>query len=274
MKLRGKLAIGGTAPSALPFFVLVSVFSLPFYLLGALGPDWTKILPVPLPISVLTIFVPFFAALWLTHREGGLPAIRALLRRIFDIGRIRPPAWLLPAFLLMPSAMFAAYMLQRLLGQQTHASLISLPALAASFAVFFLGAAVEELGWTGYATDLLQRRHSALTAALLLGLFWQAWHIIPLAQAHHPAVWIFWHCLRGVAMRVLMVWLYNNTGKSLFAAIVFHATSNVSDFALDDRGASYNPLVLGLVQWLLVALAIWKYGAQTLSASSRTPSFR
>jgi len=29
-----------------------------------------------------------------------------------------------------------------------------------------------------------------------------------------------------MAMRVFMVWLYNNTGKSVFAAALFHASSN------------------------------------------------
>ena len=271
MSLRTELAPDRGAPSASRFLALVSVLSLPFYLLGALGPDWTKVLPVPLPIGVLAIFVPFSAALWLAHREGGFPAVRKLLRRIFDTGRIRPRIWLLPAFLLMPCAMVAAYAVQALLGHRPPAGLISLPALAASFAAFFIGAIFEETGWTAYATEALQRRHSALAAALILGLFWQAWHIIPLAQAHRPAAWIFWHCLGGVAMRVPMVWLYNNAGKSLFSAIAFHASSNAGYFALQDKGASYDPLTLALVLWVLAGLTVWKCGAQTLSGASKAP---
>jgi hypothetical protein len=256
--------VRGASPTVFRFFALVAVLSLPFYLLGAFGPDWTKVLPVPLPVSVLTIFVPFSAALWLAHREQGSPGVRMLLGRVFDIRRIRPASWLLPAFLLMPGAMLAAYMLQAALGQQTAARLISPPALAVSFAAFFIGAIFEEVGWTGYATEALQRRYSALTAALILGLFWQAWHIVPLAQAHRPPAWIFWHCLGGTGMRVLMVWLYNNAGRSLFSTIVFHAASNTGYFALQDKGASYDPLTLALVLWFLAALAVWRYGAQTL----------
>ncbi len=46
-------------------------------------------------------------------------------------------------------------------------------------------------------------------------------------QAHRSVVWIAWWCLGTVALRVVMVWLYNSTGKSVFAAALFHAVSNV-----------------------------------------------
>lgn len=251
------------------FFALVAVFSLPFYLLGALGPDWTQVLPVPLPISVLTICVPFGVALWLIQQETGWSGVRKLLLRVFDVAHVQPKTWLLPAFLLLPLAAFVAYTVQRLLGQAIPDTLIPPSALAVSFVAFFAGAVLEEVGWTAYATERLQRRYSAFTAALLLGVFWQLWHVVPHLQAHHSADWIFWHSLRGVAMRVLMVWVYNNAGRSLFTAITLHASSNVADYALPDKGASYDPLMLAVVLWLLVGLVVWGYGARTLTRGSR-----
>lgn len=86
----------------------------------------------------------------------------------------------------------------------------------------FIAAEGEELGWSGYAIDRMQDRWGAFPASTLLGLVWAIWHIVPLVQVHRSPVWIAWWCLGTVAARVLIVWLYNNTGKCVFGAAVFH----------------------------------------------------
>jgi membrane protease YdiL (CAAX protease family) len=48
----------------------------------------------------------------------------------------------------------------------------------------------EELGWSGYAIDLLQARWGALGAGILLGSVWAVWHFVPLAQVHRSPGWI------------------------------------------------------------------------------------
>ena len=93
---------------------------------------------------------------------------------------------------------------------------------------FFVAAECEELGWSGYALDPLQVRRTALQAGVILGLVWAAFHFVPLAQHGRSAGWIAWWVLSTVTLRVLLVWLYNNTGKSVFAATLFHAMANVS----------------------------------------------
>ncbi len=94
------------------------------------------------------------------------------------------------------------------------------------FPVFFIGALGEELGWTGYAIDPMQERRGALKAGILLGLAWATYHIPLFVQGSLSLYWIVWQCLYIVASRVLFVWIYNNTGKSLFAVGVFHAMFN------------------------------------------------
>jgi hypothetical protein len=54
------------------------------------------------------------------------------------------------------------------------------------------------------------------------------WHGVPLVQASQSPAWIAWWCLYTVAARILIVWLYNNAGKSVFAAAVFHAMMNLT----------------------------------------------
>lgn len=102
-----------------------------------------------------------------------------------------------------------------------------LAALGVLLASFFAGL-TEELGWMGYAIDRMQQRWSALRASVLLGLVWAGFHLVPLVQHGRSLGWIAWWCLSTVALRVLVVWLYNNTAKSVFAAALFHAMINLS----------------------------------------------
>ena len=112
------------------------------------------------------------------------------------------------------------------------------------FLAFFVAALGEELGWSGYVIDPMQDRWNALQASILLGLVWAAWHWVPLVQAHRSAAWIAWWSLNTVALRVLIVWLYNNTGKSVFAAALFHAFANVSGVTFSNY---YDPRITGLI---------------------------
>ncbi len=44
--------------SPLKFFLLVFVLSIPFWMLGAVAPDFTEILPIKLPIKCINDFLP------------------------------------------------------------------------------------------------------------------------------------------------------------------------------------------------------------------------
>ena len=96
------------------------------------------------------------------------------------------------------------------------------------FAVFFVAALCEELGWAGYVTDPLQVRFGALGGSLLLGVVWAVWHFIPLLEAQRALVWIAWWSLGTVSSRVIITWLYNNTGRSVFVATLFHTMMNIT----------------------------------------------
>ncbi len=102
----------------------------------------------------------------------------------------------------------------------------------------------SSLGWSGYVIDPLQERWGALRASVLLGVAWAVWHYVPLRQVHRSTTWIAWWSLYTVALRVLIVWLYNNTGRSVLAATVFHALSNVSSVTYSSY---YDPCITGLI---------------------------
>jgi uncharacterized protein len=51
------------------FFALVLALSIPFWILGFIGPDTTRIIPISLPISALMTFCPMIAAAILMYRK-------------------------------------------------------------------------------------------------------------------------------------------------------------------------------------------------------------
>jgi hypothetical protein len=133
------------------------------------------------------------------------------------------------------------------------------------FFAFFIAALGEEVGWTGYALDPMQSRWNALRAGLLLGLVWAAWHIVPFAQADRSPTWIAWQCLTLVASRVLLVWLYNNTGKSVFAVALCHTMINVSWQLFPNQGSHYDPRITGLITAFAAVIVTLVWGPRTLA---------
>ena len=138
-------------------------------------------------------------------------------------------------------------------------------------AVLFLGLVVgltagffEELGWTGFATPRLKKRHSVLATGLVMGVLWSAWHIL-------PAIWgmgnrtgtiplplfLIVDGLAGLpAFRVLMVQVYDRT-ESLFVGMVMHVSLTATTLILTPRATGLPLLAYDLVfaaaTWFLIA---------------------
>jgi len=210
-------------------------------------------------------FCPLIAALILTYKENKTEGVKELLKRAFDYKRIRAKVWYAPIVLLMPGVMVLTYGLMRLMRLPLPSPQFPVLAALVMFVAFFIAAMGEEVGWTGYAIDPMQDRWNALQASILLGLVWATWHIVPFVQAHRSPAWIAWQCLFLVASRVLIVWIYNNTGKSVFAAILYHDINNVSSFLFPNYGSHYDPRITGLITALAAAIVTVVWGPRTLA---------
>jgi uncharacterized protein len=248
--------------SPLKFFLLVFALSIPFWLLGEVRR--LEFLP-GLPLGALIAVCPGMAALILTHRERGMPGAKALLKRAFDCKRIKEKIWYAIALFLMPGVMLLSYGLMRMTGKPVPAPQISLWPTLVMCVAFFIGAASEELGWSGYVIDPMQDRWGALRAAVLLGLIWVVYHYVALIQLHRSAEWIAWWSLGTVSLRVIIVWLYNNTGGSVFTASLFHATINVTWQLFPIHGSHFDPRVTGLITAFLAAIVTVIWGPKTLA---------
>jgi membrane protease YdiL (CAAX protease family) len=249
--------------SPLKFFLLVFALSLPFLLAGPLV-GYRLVPGVPVT-ALIVVFCPATAAIILVYRESKTAGVRDLLKRSFDYKRIKAKIWYAPILLLMPGVTILSYGWMRWIGVPLPIPQVPVVAtLVMSLAIFIL-ALGEELGWSGYAIDPMQDRWGALPASILLGLACALWHILPLVQVHRSPAWIAWWCLGTVAARVLMVWLYNNTGKSVFAMAVFHTTINVTWQLFPIRGSYWDPRVNGVIMAIAAVVVVGVWGPRTLA---------
>jgi membrane protease YdiL (CAAX protease family) len=251
--------------SPLLFFVLVFALSIPFWVLSA-------IFPMNLPVDNLPVtdigatFVPLIAASILVYREEKLWGVRNLWKRTFDYKRITQKIRYVPIIFLMPFIYVLTYGVMRLVGlpvpTEWHIPLLT-PLL---FIAFFLAAAGKELGYTGYATDPMQVRYTALTASLIMGSIHAVWHYPSMIQIGQTPGLMVWGTLLTISFRILTVWLYNNTGNSVFVAILFHAVTNTgrsvfpggrSAYELDDAAVGYAIITITAV--IVVFLCILKF---------------
>ncbi len=247
------------------FFLLVFALSIPLWLIGAVTP--LQLLP-GLPVSSLMAFCPLVAASILVYRADKTAGMTELLKRSFDYRRIRAKVWYVPTVLLMPGIAVLAYGLMRLVRLPLPTPHFPGAAALVMFLAFFIAALGEEVGWSGYAIDPLQDRWNALQASILLGLVWATWHIVPFVQADRSPTWIAWQCLTLLASRVLLVWLYNNTRKSVFAAALCHAMVNVSWQLFPNHGSHYDPRITGLITALAAVIVIVVWGPRTLTRNT------
>jgi membrane protease YdiL (CAAX protease family) len=259
--------------SPLKFFLLVFALTIPLWIIETMVE--VKGLPLDVPITdFIATFIPLIAACILVYKEEGTIGVKNLLKRIFDFSKIKQKIWYLPVILLMPIIYLLIYGVMQLFRLPLPVG-VEIPFLnnALIFVIIFISAMVgamgEEVGWSGYAVDALQERWSALTTAITIGLVWAVWHYPSIIQQGHGLIWILWATLGIVAMRILIVWLYNNTGKSVFVCILFHTLANMGRI-LFPKNQTHNPLVdYPDVHYSIIAIAamivVFLWGSKTLA---------
>ncbi len=90
----------------------------------------------------------------------------------------------------------------------------------------------EEIGWRGFLQPWLQRRHSALTAAVAVSVVWALWHlplfgITPTYRAM-PAVGFVGFYLSLLVGALILAWLFIASRGSILVVAVFHAVFDIA----------------------------------------------
>ncbi len=149
-----------------------------------------------------------------------------------------PWIWIIIAVGLWPAITLTGNMIGETLGLSSLAmpakpEVPLLVAMLVSFiwTMFFNGPLGEEAGWRGFALPRLQQRFSPLTASIILGFFWGAFHWIFFFVNNLKGPWyMFWIRLSDIPLAILFTWLYNRTkSKSLLPVFLLHVSMNATN---------------------------------------------
>lgn len=95
--------------------------------------------------------------------------------------------------------------------------------------LFLGGGFGEEYGWRGFMLPELMKKHNALYASLIIGVFWFLWHVPAFLLGDkgksEPIIPFF---IFVMAAAVIMTWLYYRTDQSVLLLAIFHAAVNSS----------------------------------------------
>jgi len=181
-------------------------------------------------------FAPSLATIIVASLVLGPEATRAMLARIFD-WRVRPRWWigclLGPPILLLVALLADARLRGDFPTPDLAASGLFLPLLVRY--VLFGGGLGEEIGWRGFALPMLQRRHGALAASVVIGLVWSGWHLPELAlePTIDKLLGFIPFTIALTAGSVIFKWVYNGTGGALSLVILLHGAVNAASAMLD-----------------------------------------
>ena len=210
------------------FFVLTIIFTLPAYVLVALtGLNIILSPEMVFAFIPLAVIAPICAALVLTYRKSGGIGVKKLLKRSFDYKRVKNKKWFWPTILLMPLLISLVFGVSSLLELELLPALLPLIAAPIALIGFFLATLFENIGWMAYAFEPMRNRWGLFKSTLLLGVIWGLWHVPMYIFTIPEPEMIVAQVIVLITLRFIIVWLYSNTGKSVFIAILFHAIYDV-----------------------------------------------
>jgi membrane protease YdiL (CAAX protease family) len=256
------------------FFVATYLWTWLFWGIGILT-GATLETPAGGLLLMTGVIGPMVMGITFTYLTRDAEGRRDYWKRIIDFKRISWK-WYLIIFLFVPILNVLAALFDVVLGGNGATwgeaarnfltnPLSVIPSILFASLIPFL----EELGWRGYVLDRLQEKQSALMASLILGVIWSVWHLpMFFIQGSYQAglgvgTWAFWLFMIGILpLSLPFTWIYNNTGRSTLAVILFHSMVNFTGevIALTERADTFS-----IALWFIAAIAITlMWGGKTL----------
>jgi membrane protease YdiL (CAAX protease family) len=217
----------------------------------------------------VAVYAPAIAAFTVIGVVKGGAGIRSYIGRIFK-WRVRL-RWYLFVLLGFPLMFLAARLLMIALGREVPGYGFDtwwgwLPYVL--LALVNDPGGVEELGWRGFALPMLQRRFSALNAAVILGVIWGVWHVpsFLISGTSQNAMSLPIFLVGSVTLSVLIAVIYNGTGGSVLLCFLTHGMVNSTTGYFVGSGMMYTTVVMALVAIVLVLIL----GAKNLGTTKVT----
>jgi uncharacterized protein len=286
-----------TAPAQSPsvFSSLPARHPLVSYFLIAFGFSWLMFLAGPLIyygvislsddvvrlLAIAGLLGPILSGFIMTALTEGRPGIARLLRRMvcWRVG-IR---WYVFALVGLPVIMVLATFIRP--GASESFDISAEPFfrdyLRAFISMVLIGGPLfEEPGWTGFAQPRLQRLCGPLIGGLILGSLWALWHLpgflIPSQDVtdippRGTVLDFVVFALALMGLRLIIIWVVNNTRNSVFMAILVHASWNTFYSAALIR-LFHSPIVLG--SYLNLAIAACALALVLIAATRRRMGYR
>ena len=229
--------------------------------------------PVVLPLIALPIsYIPAALAVLMVRLGDDADERRAFRQRL-RTWRL-PVRWYMVALLGLPLVHVTGVLLATFWGGlfPVHLQMLVLLPL---FLITNLG---EEIGWRGYALPRLQRRFNSLSASLILGFTWAAFHWVALAQnPSQPWGYVAVGSLNLIAMSVVMTWVFNHTRGSVLLMAVLHAAYDVISIGVVPLVGTSVPLLAfslgaGVLCLVAVVLALTQGPDLRRGGTSREPA--
>jgi uncharacterized protein len=255
------------------YFLIAFAFTWALLFSVLLSKDGLGLLPYRVSPSLASaivpasLFGPSLAALIVTAATEGRAGVGHWLRRIvrWRVG----VQWYLFVLFGLPAVMVLGTLLRP--GALASFDISALPSVLAylgalAFMVFLGGPLGEEPGWRGFALPRLQRLYGPLVGGLVLGSLWALWHLpgflVPQKLPPSGTVMDFVRfAVALIALAYVIQFVFNNTGGSVFMAILTHATWNtfysaalVEVFPAPAVVGSY--LNLTIAGWVLALIAL------------------
>jgi membrane protease YdiL (CAAX protease family) len=161
------------------------------------------------------------ALIWVSAK--GKRQLRELLSSLFA-WRVQPKWYLLS--IAFPCGVFIVSLCSVVVFFSAELRQPPIMALMNSLVALPFGPVWEEIAWRAFALRKLQGRYSRLISALIIGVYWAAWHIpLWLVTLNYLTITILLIiCVNLVCWSVIFAFQYDRSGQSLPVTILLHAT--------------------------------------------------
>lgn len=254
------------------FYIIAFAFSWALWIPQALNDNGIlKINSIILSLSNFGAYGPLIAALALTYYNDGKNGLIKLLKRVINFKFNYK--WYLIIFLTFPIILGASLLLAGVSFNQIFLETNLIIIFIGFFVIFFIaGPLQEELGWRGYALDRFQKKWNALISSIIVGFLWGLWHLPLFYMFREDSYYtgpIWGLIISTILISILFTWIYNNTGRSIMAVLLFHTMWNFSNWIFPTITNDSAALFMIILLSIMIIFILFYYGPKHLIQFSK-----